>query len=107
MVAFKTRYLFALSGVLLVACAPVQSQSDSAHTAPPNSATAPGAQSGAPLASNSSSANPAASQTMLYYVCGKPGIDTQAKSPDQGHPFNMAVSFVSASNGAPLSNVAV
>ncbi|HKT95106.1 MAG TPA: hypothetical protein VJS30_01045 [Paraburkholderia sp.] len=44
---------------------------------------------------------------MLYYVCGKPGIDTHAKSPAQGHPFNMAVSFVSASNGAPLSNVAV
>ena len=44
---------------------------------------------------------------MLYYVCGKPGIDAQAKSPDQGHPFNLGVLFISASNGAPLSNVAV
>lgn len=105
MVAFKNRYLFVLSGAFLVACAPVQPQSDSAQTSPANAA--PGAQPGAPMTSNSASTHPAVSQAMLYYVCGKPGIDAHAKPPVQGHPFNMAVSFVSASNGAPLSNVAV
>lgn len=98
MVALKKRNLFMLSAVLLVGC--TGAQSDPAQTAP-------GVQPGAPLASNSAAGNPAPSQGMLYYVCGKPGIDAHAKSPDQAHPFNMSVSFISASNGAPLSNVAV
>ncbi|MFD1554891.1 hypothetical protein ACFSHT_04500 [Paraburkholderia silviterrae] len=86
-----------MSVLLLGAC----TRPESAQTAGP--AAAPGA----PLASNSPASNPAAPQTMLYYVCGKPGIDAHAKSPDQAHPFNLGISFVSASNGAPLSHVAV
>lgn len=103
MVVLKKRNLCMFSVVFLVAC--THAQPDSAQSA--NSTQAPGAQPGAPLAANSPSTNPASAQTMLYYVCGKRGIDAHAKSPDQGHPFNMSVSFVSASNGAPLSNVAV
>ncbi|MCG5075155.1 hypothetical protein [Paraburkholderia tagetis] len=103
MVVFKKQHLLVLSGILLVACTPVQP--DSAQAARPSETS--GAQPGSPLASSAPAANPAAGQTMLYYVCGKPGIDGHEKSPAQGHPFNMGVSFVSASNGAPLSNVAV
>ncbi|MDR3101609.1 MAG: hypothetical protein LBV73_31645 [Paraburkholderia sp.] len=87
------------SGILLAACTPAQPN--------PAQAARPSETPGTPLAANAPGANPAAPQTMLYYVCGKPGIDTHARSPDQAHPFNMGVSFISASNGAPLSNVTV
>lgn len=50
---------------------------------------------------------PAASQQTLYYVCGGAGVGGRATSPDPAHPFNLGVSFVSASNGAPLSDVSV
>jgi hypothetical protein len=57
-----------------------------------------------PPAAASGSAMP---QQMLYYVCGSAAIDSHATSPDPAHPFNLGVTFVSASNGAPLSDVSV
>jgi hypothetical protein len=54
-----------------------------------------------------SASGPGEPQQMLYYVCGNPGIETHATSPDSAHPFNLGVTFVSAANGAPLSDVSV
>jgi hypothetical protein len=93
MVAPKQRHLFVLSGILLIAGANVQ-PADSQSTQP---AAPPG----------HSASSPAPPQEMLYYVCGKPEIDAHVTSPDPSHPFNLGVSFVSASNGALLSDVAV
>ena len=39
---------------------------------------------------------------MLYYVCGNPGIETHATSPDSAHPFNLGVTFVSAATSQTL-----
>jgi hypothetical protein len=51
--------------------------------------------------------SPAAPQQMLYYVCGNTNIDGRVTSPDPQHPFNLGVTFVASSNGAPLTNVSV
>jgi len=51
--------------------------------------------------------NAAAPEQMLYYVCGGADVGGRAKSPDPAHPFNLGVSFVSASDGSPLSDVSV
>lgn len=107
MVAFKKRDLFVLSGFLLIAGCGVQPV-EAQYARPVESQ---GTQSPTPLATAPMPPRPpsasAAPQQMLYYVCGKPGFDAHVTSPDPGHPFNMAVSFVSASDGALLSDVAV
>jgi len=121
MVPFKKRDLLVLSGLVLFAGVHVQPVY--AQFARP--AETQSGQPDAPLAPRPPTVSPAAAQQpqqsqpqqlsqqsqqpqqMLYYVCGKPGIDTHVTSPDPGHPFNMAVSFVSASDGAMLSEVAV
>ncbi|WP_246025016.1 hypothetical protein [Paraburkholderia dinghuensis] len=102
MVVFKKRDLLALSGILLIACTDAQSvKAQYSRPAEPQNM-----QAAAPVAPRPPSASPAPQQ-MLYYVCGKPGIDSHVTSPDPDHPFNMAISFVSASDGALLSDVAV
>jgi hypothetical protein len=104
MVAFKKRDLLVLCGFLFIAGCGVQPV-EAQYARPADSQ---GMQSAAPAppASHPPLAN-AAPQQMLYYVCGKPGFDAHVTSPDPGHPFNMAVSFVSASDGSLLSDVAV
>lgn len=94
---------FVLSGILLIAGA--DGQPAQAQIARP--AEVPGAAPTVPPAQGAPAARPPAPQQMLYYACGKPGMGAQVTSPDPAHPFNMGVSFVSASNGALLSDVAV
>ncbi|MFD1561868.1 hypothetical protein ACFSHT_40505 [Paraburkholderia silviterrae] len=60
-----------------------------------------------PTAPAGQSTSPAAPQQMLYYVCGNTNIDTHVTSPDPQHPFNLGVTFVSSSGGAPLTEVSV
>jgi hypothetical protein len=102
MVTLKKRTLFVLAGIVCVASACV----------PPNqaqvgqAADSQSAQSTAPQAASSTD-SAAAAQPMLHYVCSNPRNDARTTPTDQGHPFNMGVSFVSAANGAPLSDVAV
>lgn len=106
MVPFTKRDLLVLSGLLLFAGVHVQSVY--AQFARPVETQS--GQPTAPLVPRPPTISPAAAQQpqqMLYYVCGKPGIDTRVTSPDPEHPFNMAISFVSASDGALLSDVAV
>lgn len=103
MVASKKLDLPVLSGILLIAGA-VAPSAEAQYARP---AEQQSMQAAAPLSPRAPSTSPAAPQQMLYYVCGKPGFDAHVTSPDPGHPFNMAVSFVSASDGAMLSDVAV
>lgn len=76
-------------------------------TTPAMPVAAQNLQTAAPQAPSRPSANPALPQEMLYYVCGSRGLDTHVTSPDPQHPFNLGVSFVSASTGAPLNEVSV
>jgi hypothetical protein len=103
------RGLFVPVSILLVAgayAAPAEAQiarpagSQNSQPITPMAPTAPTA----PSASTQSAAAP---QQMLYYVCGNAGIEGRVNSPDPQHPFNLGITFVSSSNGAPLSDVAV
>jgi hypothetical protein len=58
----------------------------------------------APAAQTTSTAAP---QQMLYYACGNTNIDGHVTSPDPQRPFNLGVTFISSSNGAPLTDVSV
>jgi hypothetical protein len=60
-----------------------------------------------PLAPPASSPSAATAQQMLYYVCGNSNLEDHVSSPDPQHPFNLGISFVSSSNGTPLSDVSV
>ncbi|WP_027797041.1 hypothetical protein [Paraburkholderia acidipaludis] len=103
MATLKERGLFALAGMLLIAAA-VTAPADAQIARPVGTS---GTQSAAPLAPSTPPAGSASPQPMLYYVCGNPGIESQVTSPDPQHPFNLGVSFIAATNGAPLTNVSV
>ncbi|MGF6595373.1 hypothetical protein P3T23_000080 [Paraburkholderia sp. GAS448] len=95
--------LLALAGaMLLVGTGPAASQIARPATSQTMQPASP--QTAQPTAPASGAVAP---QQMLYYVCGGAGVDGRATSPDPAHPFNLGVSFISASNGAPLSEVSV
>ncbi|WP_063552587.1 hypothetical protein [Burkholderia territorii] len=48
-----------------------------------------------------------AGRYVISYICGDARIDGTAPLPPDGRPYNLGVSFVSGSNGQPLSNVQV
>ncbi|MCG5076165.1 hypothetical protein [Paraburkholderia tagetis] len=82
--------------------APATPSAPAAPTASPTSAAATAATAATPRTTS-----PAAPQQMLYYVCGNTNIDAHVTSPDPQHPFNLGVTFVSSSGGAPLADVSV
>lgn len=103
MATLKERVLFGLAGMLLTAAA-ITTPAD-AQIARPDESSA--TQSTTPLAPSAPPASSASPQQMLYYVCGNPGIESHVSSPDPQHPFNLGISFVAATDGAPLTNVSV
>ncbi|KVH29914.1 hypothetical protein WT01_05395 [Burkholderia cepacia] len=44
---------------------------------------------------------------VISYICGDARIDGTAPLPPDGRPYNLGVSFASASTGQPLANVQV
>jgi hypothetical protein len=103
MATLKERGQFALAGTLLIAAA-LTAPAD-AQIARPTAST--GTQTTAPLAPSAAPASSASPQQMLYYVCGNPDLESHVTSPDPQHPFNLGISFVTATDGAPLANVSV
>lgn len=95
--------LLALAGAMLLAGTGT-AESQIARPAASQTMQPVAQQTAQPAAPASGAATP---QQMLYYVCGGEGVEGRATSPDPAHPFNLGVSFVSASNGAPLSEVSV
>jgi hypothetical protein len=104
MATLNQRGPFVLAGILFIAGAGTALHADAQIARP---AGAAGMQSTAPMAPSAPPTSAAAPQPMLYYVCGNPGMDTHVTSPDPQHPFNLGVSFTTASDGAPLKDVAV
>jgi hypothetical protein len=117
MATLNTRGLSFIAGMLFIS-ATAATQAD-AQIARPITTASPAMRIAAPLPTPSSPSEPAQSpaaapaassaspQQMLYYVCGDQGIDSHVTSPDPQHPFNLGVSFVSASSGSPLTDVSV
>ncbi len=82
-----------------------------ANPAAQGTTTVAAAQAPAAPAPSAAAATPAtaasAPRPMLYYVCGKAGLEHQVTSPDPHHPFNLGVSFAAANGASPASDVAV